>query len=428
MIRQEIYKKTRKIFSGYSVFAGCFLLMVSFGGLLSHTSGLFMYPICTEFGFSTTAYSITNTVGGAINAIVSAFFVQYLSYGNKRTMNHLMLAAAVISCGGFTLMSQCSQLWQFYLMSGVWNLGYSMLTFTPVSMLISNWFIKDRALMTGVAFAGSNLGGAISNAIVSHLISVLGWRFAYILGGSVCFIATVIAICMLKRSPAEFGQKALTAEEPVRDIQATSCEIWVGIDKSTAMRTPAFYVICVIMFLTGLVSAGVSCHVITFLCSENWEITEAGAVMATFTLSGIFGNSGGGAIVGKIGIRRSVYIGSAVLLTAMGSLILCTSAKPLAYIWAIGMGISCFVSALIPSLVVSSTFGAKDYAGIYGCSYAFFLVGCAFASPFVALIAEHTSYTTAWIVICAIVIAIVALHTVCQSYGTKLKITIPTKT
>ena len=34
-------------------------------------------------------------------------------------------------------MSRCTQLWQFYVMSGVWNLGYNMLTFVPVGMLIT---------------------------------------------------------------------------------------------------------------------------------------------------------------------------------------------------------------------------------------------------------------------------------------------------
>ena len=61
--------KEKVKFSGYAVFAGCLLLMIFPGGLLSYAPGLFMYPICKDLGFTTTAFSITNTVCAAVNAL-----------------------------------------------------------------------------------------------------------------------------------------------------------------------------------------------------------------------------------------------------------------------------------------------------------------------------------------------------------------------
>ena len=37
-------------------------------------SRLFMYPICEEFGFSVTAYSMVLTLTAVVNALVSAFW------------------------------------------------------------------------------------------------------------------------------------------------------------------------------------------------------------------------------------------------------------------------------------------------------------------------------------------------------------------
>lgn len=411
---------TTKKFSGYSVFIGCFLLMIFPGGLLSYTSGLFMYPICQQFGFSTTAFSFSNTAAAGVNALTSAFLVQYLSKGKRSTMKIIMLTAAVVTCGGFALMGKCTQLWQFIVMSAVWNLGYNMLTYTPVGMMMGNWFVKNRALMTGMAFAGGNLGGAIFSTVISQLMANQGWQFAYMFGGGICFVAILIALPLLKRSPAEYGQEALGAGEAV-DGQGETRKVWMGVDKKTAMKSPAFYMLCVAMFLTGLYAAGVTGHVVTFLCSGTWEITAAGFVMTVFTLAGIIGNSGGGAIVSKIGIKKSVLGGIAVLLAAMVCLMLSSTIQPLAYVWSIGQGIASFMAVLIPSLIVSETFGVKDYAGIYGFAYAFYLVGCAVSTPFVAVIAENAGYQVAWIVMCVLFVILAFLHTRCQALGKKLR-------
>lgn len=410
-----------KKFSGYTVFLGCFLLMIFPGGLLSYTSGLFMYPICAEFGFSITAFSLSNTVAAGVNALTSAFLVQYLSKGKASTMKIIMLVSAIVTCGGFVLMGRCSQLWQFIVMAGVWNLGYNMLTYTPVGLLMNNWFIKNRALMTGIAFAGGNLGGAIFSTVISQIMANQGWRYAYTFGGSICFVAILVAILLIKRSPAEYGQEALGAGESTEGGDGQSQKVWLGVDKKTAMKTPAFYMLCAAMFLTGLYAAGITNHVVTFLCTGTWEIGAAGFVMTVFTLFGIIGNSGGGAIVGKLGIKKAVYLGITLLIVAIVSLALSSNIIPLAYVWAALQGIASFIAVLVPALIVSSTFGVKDYAGIYGFSYAFYLVGCAVSAPFVAIIAENASYTVAWVVMAVLFVVLAVLHTLCQSYGSKLR-------
>ena len=38
----------------------------------------------------------------------------------------------------------------------------------------------------------------------------------------------------------------------------SSQKVWLGVDKKTAMKTPAFYIICIAMFLTGIYAAGIN--------------------------------------------------------------------------------------------------------------------------------------------------------------------------
>lgn len=390
------------------------------GGMLSYTVGLFMYPICEEFGFSITAYSLSLTLSAAVNALVSAFFAGYLSKGSRRMMNLIMGISVIVVCGGFAAQSFCSALWQFYGMAVLYNLGYNMLTFIPVTMLISNWFIKKREILTGIAIAFSNLGGAIFNVVISQIIAVKGWRAAYIFGGILSMAFCLVAVLLLiKRSPAEYGEEPYGVEE----VKTTGEEsrVWMGIDKKTAQKQSAFYVLCAAMFLTGIYGAGVSNHVVNYLCSGGWEVGSAGTVMTVFTLAGIVGSTAGGTLLGKIGYQKTILTGGAVEILAMISLIFAGNSHAMAYLFAVLLGLCCFMIGLLPSMSVSNTFGLKDYAGIYGSTYAFYLIGCAVSAPAIALIAENMGYFTAWIAMILLIVLLVLLHMYCIGAGEQLR-------
>lgn len=412
----------KKRFSGWAVFVGCLILMIFPGGMMSYTTGLFMYPICEEFGFSIMAYSISFTLSAGVNALVSAFVVGYLSKGSKRTMKAIMLVSVVIVCAGFALQSRCTQLWQFYTMAVIWNLGYNMVTFVPVTMMLSNWFVKKRELLTGIAIAFSNLGGAIFNTIISRIISTQGWRQAYIYGGMLALVSCLLAVIfLLKRSPVEYGQEPYGSGEISTNTNPEEGKTWMGVDKKTALKLPAFYLLCIAMFLTGIYGAGIANHVVTYLCTDGWDITAAGFVMTIFTLAGVAGSTGGGALLGKIGYRKGVIAGGMLGIFAMLCLILGGRIHALAYVFAVFLGCGCFIVVLLPSQSVANTFGLKDYAGIYGLSYAFYLIGCSVSAPFIAVISENFGYLSAWIVMMILIFLIVVLHLACINAGKRIR-------
>ncbi len=413
---------SKKKFSGYLVFAGCALLMLFPGGLLSYTSGLFMYSICAEFNFSLTSFSLTNVAAAGVNALVSAFLVQYLSKGKRSQMKWLIFISAVITCGGYYMMSRCTQVWQFVVMSGVWNFGYNMLTYVPCAMMMNNWFVKNRATMVGIVFACGNVGGAIFSTVISNVMASSGWRMGYIVGAVCCFVGTMIALIFLKRSPEEYGQKALGADEASAEGSTEAQpKLWNGVDKKIALKSPVFYLACAAMFLTGIYAAGIANHVVTFLCTGSWEITAAGFVMTVFTLVGIVGNAAGGGILGKIGIKKGIYLGAAMLIAGIACLTFANEIKALAYVWCVCQGLAIFMCQIVPTMVVTETFGTKDFAGIYGIAYACYLIGCALSTTVVALVAESAGYTVAWIAIIAIIVVLTVLHLTCQKQGQKLR-------
>ena len=110
-----------------------------------------------------------------------------------------------------------------------------MITFIPVTMILSNWFVKKRELVTGIAIAFSNLGGAVFNTVISKLISTEGWRYAYVFSGLLALAACTIAVLFsLKRSPEEYGQEPYGAESAADSAVQEKQKVWMGVDKKTA--------------------------------------------------------------------------------------------------------------------------------------------------------------------------------------------------
>ena len=414
-------KKKKKICSSWAVFAGCIILMIFPGGVLPYTTGLFMYPICDEFGFSVTSYSVVVTLSSIVNALVSAFLVGFLSKGKRKSMKIIMAVSVADVCLGFAAQGLCTQLWQFYLLAILYNIGFNIITFVPVAMLISNWFVKKRTLFTGIAMACSNLGGAAGNAIISQIIAEYGWKNAYIFGGMISLVMALFAVIFLiKRSPEEYGEQPYGADEKDESAKNTS-GTWIGITKKAALKQPCFYFLCIVMFLTGIHTTGVTNHVVTYFCKSGWDITSAGTVMTIFTLAGVAGSSLGGVLLEKVGYTKGVIWGGIMLVLAIVSLILGRHNPVFAYIFALLLGLSCYMGVLFPSQAVMNTLGTKDYASLYGLTYSFYLIGASISVPLIAVISENIGYIPAWVGIIIAIILIVALHLKCISAGNKLR-------
>ncbi|GAI07095.1 unnamed protein product, partial [marine sediment metagenome] len=108
--------------------------------------------------------------------------------------------------GGIVLCSLATSQWQFYLLYGVVAaIGFSLVGWTPVTAIISNWFVKKRGLAFGILGAGFG-GSLVAASIAQFLISSFGWQTAYVIIG-VLPIAVVVPLCsfLIYRSPGDKG-------------------------------------------------------------------------------------------------------------------------------------------------------------------------------------------------------------------------------
>ena len=182
--------KKPKFFYGYVVIAaGFFVMAVLNAGL--HSFGVFLKPISTEFGWTRAATSGAHSM--------SLFLMGLLYMVTGRLSDRFGPRVVLTVCGvlfglGYLLMSQISALWQLYLFYGVLvAMGISG-GFVPLVSMAVRWFVRRRALMTGIIASGIGAGTMIGPPLAGWLISNYGWRNSYFMIG----ITTLVLLVLVK--------------------------------------------------------------------------------------------------------------------------------------------------------------------------------------------------------------------------------------
>lgn len=388
-------------FSGWGVLAAMFFFSFFATAIYSNCLSLYMHPVCNDLNLSsTTPWSMINLIAAftsAAGAIVIAGFYQ------KKNWKVCMLICIIGSGILFALASICTAIWQFYIIFAISNLFLAGLTQLPVSMLITAWFEDKRSIAMSIAFCGSSIGTAIWSPILSKMIASGndGYRYAFIFSGGVVTIALVV-LCVLfvKRSPQECGQEpyrynSFKKEKKKQEDQTENT--WIGVSKRTGTRSGAFGAMIGTVLLVGALASGVTTHVPNYLISIGWTTQEAGYLLSIYSIVVLVSMLLGGFFMDKVGISNTVLAASTLVILGMLSLAFSQADKKFAWGYCVFFGLSMCLPRLLPSVLTSTVFGTKEYAGIYAFLNLFFLIGAALGSVLTSIVQGIFGYQITWV-------------------------------
>lgn len=416
-----------KRFSGWFVVLGSFLLAFTAVAIVNNTASLFMEPICKEFGFSTSAYSVLNLIGafaGAAGAIILAPLMQ------KRNIKFIMIICAIVTGLSFMAMGICKELWQFYIAGGIYNMGLAGLNNLPVAMLITAWFNDRRSVAMSLAFCGTGLGTAIWSKLFGAIITAGNWRLCYFIGGPATIVLSVIIILLfIKKSPQMYGQKAyeLPKKKGKTDNlteETGDAQVWQGVEKKLAIRTMPFFMLAVVVFLVGCLAAGVITHLIYYLIGEGWTMNHAASVLALYSIMTLVGYFAGGFLFDKLGPKYGTALFSIFSMIGMGALLLARH-ELFGYLFAVFFAFSMMMPKMLPAILTSTVFGVRDYSSIYSFLNLFFMLGCALGAVITGVISSSIGYHGAWILYIVFCVAIILCTFTACAGGKRLEAKYP---
>lgn len=201
--------------------AGCFLQMFLGMGLCSSFS-MMLPEISAHTGISTGSISGNLTVAYLASFIVSMFFFKPLlrKFGAKK----LLIFGDLLLMFHYILYSYAETLWFLRICGTLGGLVTLFACATPVSVVITNWFVDKRSSVLAFIMGGYGFGGMIILPIVGRLIAAYGYQVAYrchALGGVLLLLVTIF---MIVDDPAKLGVKPYGYEKAAEIAAAVAAK------------------------------------------------------------------------------------------------------------------------------------------------------------------------------------------------------------
>ena len=366
-------------------------------GLVGNCFSLFIVPVCDELGFTRAQMSANQTIMG-IGMMAVAFLWGPLF--SKLKLKRLMNISAVLTCIAYFFLGFANSAWMFYGLCTVLGITTALLSWSPLTVIIGNWFNKKRGLAIGLTFMGSGVGGMLFNALGGMLIEGVGWRQTFMIYAGIMAVTMLPTVLfVLKIKPEEVGITPYGGFDSI----AGKDGVKPGVPFAKAMRTRRM-----LMLLGSLLVLGITFNSMNLTTAPNmralghsavYSANVASAYMAALAVAKIVL----GAMCDKIGTWK----GCAIALLAQFIASICAMFATNIGIVAIfvvcnGLG-TAFGSVAFP-LISRDLFGERDQASISSIFNAVCSLSGAIGPTLCGLIFDVTgAYTYAFVGIAAIV-------------------------
>ncbi|KAJ5809550.1 uncharacterized protein N7503_001768, partial [Penicillium pulvis] len=191
--------------AAWIVVAGsCMMLMCTFG--MMSTVGVLQSHWETHQlqGYSSSTIGWISSVFVFLNLSLS---VQVGPLFDRYGPRWMMLIGSVLYALSIFMLGSCEKYYQFLLCLGMLGGVSSALVSTPCMVVLSHWFHRRRGTATGIAMAGSSLGGVAFPMILRPALKQLGWAWALRLLGFIFVVFLAIGnICIRSRLPIKTGK------------------------------------------------------------------------------------------------------------------------------------------------------------------------------------------------------------------------------
>lgn len=322
------------------------ILMVVAGGVLTamtfpgQTAGLsaFTNPLLEELSIDRTAISLSYLIATLAGALAMPILGRLMDrYGTKRAILWIGVVLALVLLGA-SFITEIIGLTASYV--GLRMTGQGALSLAATT-LIARAITHRPGLALGIVGAVGSAGISLAPVGVERLIAwtdiSTAWRIEAAL---VALIVVPIALALPRDRPR------LTTETGTYIVVVPEA----GHTVSQALKTGMFWVISSAVFMVGMLSTGLSFHLISILGQQGLTPLEAAANFVPQTVTALLATLGLGAVVDRIDPRWGVA----------GSML--TMAASLAFLPFVSPGISGVIFGLLLGTAMGALRGVEAAA------------------------------------------------------------------
>lgn len=390
----------KKFATGWLIVVACMLIQAIPFGVASNIQPQFVSYVVQEHGFTLAGFSLIFTLGTVVSAIASPIIGMLFNKINTKIM---FLAGCILSGGGFLAFSMCTELWQFYLVAGIVQVGTAAISSIGVPLLINGWFDElSKGKAMGLAFAGGSIGNIFLQSLVASSLAANGSSKSYLIFGALSLAVGIPITLLFLRMPKNDSEivKGNKKEESKENTSKETTTVDWGYTFNEAKNLKFFWLFGLGLFFLGMYVSALAvqypAYLKVHLAIDHSIVGYVGSVFALFSLGG---NLFGGIIFDKLGVTKGLMVASVLAFVSCVALMSSGHIPQLAFVFAALKGLSVFAYMMGPSILTGSFFGQKDFGTILGTVQIFFAVGFAAGSAVFGFLVDKFSYEMAWSVI-----------------------------
>lgn len=278
----------------------------------------------------------------------------------------------------------------FYALAILVGVGNVTTTIIPISMLVNNWFVKQRGLALSLSFTGLGVGGVVFSQTVTFLIANVGWRYTYVIYGLIMLLVGLpIGWFVFRARPEDMGMVAYGAEEkmPLKEGERELSDKTKHLS-GVIVTKPYFILLIMGGVMVGLANNGGLGQFPPVLTDLHGPV-RAATIISLYSAVGIVGKITLGNINDRFGtVFSTIY--AAVLLTATYLVMTLAANYSMAIVMAVLFGLGNAVGTVAPPLITAAIYAPKDFPKAYGYLQSAVLLGMTVGSLFAAGVADMT--------------------------------------
>ena len=341
--------------------AACFVVVSFSIGLGYNCWSVLTIPVCEGLGITRQQYSAVFTMI-MLGMTVSALLMDRLFH--RFGMMRVVRTGAVLVSAALLAVSRVHSVWLLYL--GAFVIGLALITtgFVTFSMIIANWFLKYRGLVTGISFMGSALVSIFITPLIGGLANSAGWRTAMtVMGISAAVLCVPLCFFVVRERPEDVGLSQLADGSATEE--KTVPESGTGFLRRELVRMPMFWLFIVFMFGTYIEIMPASTTV-PHMSDVGYKPEYASLIwsccMASLAIFRIFL----GFSFDRLGVYKTTMLAAVLTPASVIGLLLVAGHPWSVALMILGMGVGESLTVVGAPLIVGELFGRRDYTRIYG--------------------------------------------------------------
>lgn len=252
-------------------------------GIINNISGLFIIPVTEDLGISRGSFSLAyslRSLAGFFSTLFSGIF--FAKYGYRK----LCTVFLFVTAGAYALLgaSQNGIMLAFALaLSGA---GEGFCSTAAATRMVNTWFYTHQGLILGLVTAATGLGGSLFSIVLSGSIEANGWRAGYYLCGILVAVMAVLIFLISRDRPGQMGLLPFGAgRHHGKKARKAHRDHWYGYEPQDVTKKPAFYLMLVVVFLSGTCCYSAFSAVVPHFQDCGMSATQAASMQSIMLLA-----------------------------------------------------------------------------------------------------------------------------------------------